>query len=155
MDEKIRCFKVLSLGPFKANLGDDDGFTEQLQEIKNWVDDCGYSYGSLMKKHKSEGKWSVLVDGNKLGYFVLTDMTYQDRIINNLIHDAEILCTKLVDGHNSVKEVNKGLKQLKNKYCKPEDFDKLQAANTKIDQIQIQMKDNMNDLVNNQGNLEV
>ena len=94
MDEKIRCLKVLSLGTFKANLGDDNGYTNQLQEIRDWIDDLGYSYGSIMKKHKSEGKWSVLVDGNKLGYFVLTDMTYQDRILGQLLQESEKLCTK-------------------------------------------------------------
>merc|ERR1711865_39063 len=51
---------------------------------------------------------------------------------------------------NVENEVNK----LKLKYQNPEDFDKISAANNKIEQAQSQLNENITNLVSNQQNLE-
>jgi hypothetical protein len=155
MDEKIKVLKVKGIGNFKANFGNDEGYTNEIQGIIDWIDDLGYSYGSVLKKHKNEGKWSVMVDGNKLAYIVLTKDTYADRLIGNLLHDCEVICSKLVQGYSGEVDCKKSLKQIKDKYCNPEDFDQLTSANNKVEQVQIQLNDNINNLAMNQGNLEV
>ena len=138
MDEKVKVLKVIGLGSFRANIGDDDGYSRELKTMTDWIEENGYSYGEIYKKHKSEGKWSVMVDGSKFAYFLLTQDTYADRLSGALLRDTEAVMIKLIQGHASEKEINKSVRQLKDRYCSPEEFDQITAANCKVDQVQVQ-----------------
>ena len=73
----------------------------------------------------------------------------QKLLSNNSIQLLEYDCKFVLNRLINFRE----LQDLKSKYNKPEEFDKLTAANTKIEAIQVQLKDNINDLAVNQHNL--
>ena len=104
-------------GKFEVNLGKDNGYSDKIQDRKAFQESRDYMYikgGELKVKDFQENwdKWTILVDENKLGYFVFSDNTVEDSILEKLIDDARILCDKLVLGEISHSEVENQIQKL-------------------------------------------
>ena len=154
MDDKVKVLRVIAYQKFKINIGEDDGYSDELKDIRDWADDTYIGSRERISKVTKEGKWSVYMDSHKILYYILTFDQYPDRLVGVLCQEAEAVVLKFYEGKISESEANKELRIIKDKFCNPESFDQITATKDTLEQCQIQMGSNIHDLATNAQNLD-
>jgi len=91
----------------------------------------------------------------KSGDLALTNEDYPSRLLFKLVDEAKVAAKKRLDGVETEGQFAKEIAALAQRYEDPTAVDKLAGANAKVEEVRVQLEENMNMLVKNQGDIEV
>ena len=104
---------------------------------------------------KEVGKWNSTKDSEGVFYVVLSDANYPNRLVYKMLEEAKGLTSKRINGSMPDALYGREIEGLVKRYQDPASVDKLAQANAKVEEVKIKLEDNMHQLVNNQGGLDV
>ena len=91
----------------------------------------------------------------KSGDLALTNEDYPSRLLFKLVDEAKVAAKKRLVGVETEGQFAKEIAALAQRYEDPTAVDKLASANAKVEEVRVQLEENMNMLVKNQGDIEV